>query len=298
MIQQVSVTQEAGINVSDSNLNLINDNAISLLLPFQYPPITNTYFNKKKVSGEERHLIISREELPIESLNNFSSKSIDVPDADQEEVILNYLSVEMNPTNDRPSSTSQIDANTLVVCSSPQPLIGKEEDFHSNLTEMNLKQVQEQSQDIHINIREVLLPSLAWAWIQVEIPNHRSTTNMICAENVYIAGKIHIRRSVEIDLLTGVACYSLFGAFLGLDSLNTTFSSESELSELLRCYGETKLCPGLPVSQFIGKNISQSFLGYQDGEVLRSSRCTGIEPNSNPCNNCLLLSKKVVQKKS
>jgi hypothetical protein len=289
VIQQVSVTQEEEMNGSNSHLYLVNDNTISLLLPFRFPPLTNTYFNKKKISSEEEHSTVAREELPSESLNNFSSKSIDVSDTDQEEVILNYISVEMNPTNDCPSSASLIRSNTPVVRSLPQPLMEKEEDILSNEIELNSNQAQERSQDIHVNIREVRLPSLSWAWIQVEIPNRPSTTNMICAENVYIAGKVHIRRSVEIDLLTGVACYSLFGAFLGLDSLNTTFSSESELSELLRCYGETKLCPGLPVSQFTGQKISPFSLGYQDGQVLRSSRCNGIEPNSNPCNNCLLL---------
>lgn len=283
VIREVSPTPAAEINGSNSNLNLAHDNTIALLLPFQYPPLSSTYFNKKKFS--EEHFVVVQEELPSESGNNSSSKSIDVSDADQDEIILNYLSVEMmNPSKDE--SSSQHTKNT-VHHSALQPLMEKEKAISSHLIEVNSTRSHGRSQDDHLNIREVRLPSLAWAWI--EIPNRQPKTNMICAENVYIAGKIHIRRSVEIDLLTGVACYSLFGAFVGFDSLNTTFSSESDLSELLRCYGETKLCPGLPVSQFSGKKIPTSFLGYQDGEVLRSSKCTGIDPNSNPCKNCLLL---------
>lgn len=296
MVQSVSATQAAEMNGSNSNLNLVYDNTTSLLLPFQYPPLTSTYFNKKKFSGEEEHVV--HEECPAEPVSNSSSKSIDVSDADQEEVILNYLSVEMNPSKDHKSSASQINTSTQIVRSAPQSSMGKEEAITSHLNELNSNRNQEQSQSIPINIEEVRLPSLAWAWIEIEIPNRPPKTNMICAENVYIAGKIHVRRSVEIDLLTGVACYSLFGDFVGHDSLNTTFSSESDLSELLRCYGETKLCPGLPVSQFTGQKIPPpSSLGYQDGEVLRSSTCTGIHPNSNPCKNCLLLLSRKKSKK-
>jgi hypothetical protein len=289
VIQQTTVTQAAEMNDSNSNLNLFHDTTTSLLLPFQYPPLTSTYFNKKKNSGEEEHMVVAHEELPSESVDNSSLKSIDVSDADQDEVILNYLSVEMNPTKDHQTSACQINASTPSVHSTRQHMMEKEEDVSSHLIELNSNQSQGRSQNIQINIKEIRLPSMAWAWVEVEIPNRTRTTNMICAENVYISGKIHIRRSVEIDLLAGVACYSLFGAFLGLDSLNTTFSSEFDLSELLRCYAETKLCPGLPVSQFTGQKIPPSTLGYQDGMTLRSSRCIGIEPNSKPCNNCLLL---------
>ena len=88
VIREVSPTPAAEINGSNSNLNLDHDNTIALLLPFQYPPLSSTYFNKKKFS--EEHFVVVQEELPSES-GNSSSKSIDISDADQDEIILNYL---------------------------------------------------------------------------------------------------------------------------------------------------------------------------------------------------------------
>ncbi len=228
-----------------------------------------------------------RQKLNGDSNNNAAAKSASMlgsKDDDCQEVhIVKCLVVEMNPSTTAQSRSINVRNRTPIQL---RPSSTENDISNHSVKTTQIKGHHSQRTGKPINIESVKLPSLAWSWIFVENPNSPMALRVMCAENVYIAGRIHVRRSVEIDLLNGIACFFLFGALLPLVSFKTTFSSEEELSDMLRCYGNARLCPGYPISQFLGMRIQTSLLGYQDGEVLRSSKCAGTELNSKPCIYC------------
>lgn len=141
------------------------------------------------------------------------------------------------------------------------------------------------------NIELVRLPSLAWSWVLIDDPEPLRTLisvdkKIVCTESVRTTGKIYSRRSVEFNLITGTACYSLYGVPLTNvpTSFETTFSSESDLTNILKNFNSSKLCPGFPLSKLAGIKIPSTLL--ENGEASRSPTCERVVLNSKQCVNC------------
>lgn len=155
----------------------------------------------------------------------------------------------------------------------------------------------------NINLREIRLPHLSWSWVSTGNPDNELTMdgNLFCSESVVgSTGKIYSRRSVKLNLISGAVSYYVFGVQMNCQpiSFKTTFCSENDISNLLSNFQSTKLCPGFPVPQFFGLEISSSLLGFQDEQIIRSPNCNGISPDSKPCSNCQSMENTIQKTKS
>lgn len=154
-----------------------------------------------------------------------------------------------------------------------------------------IKDTQPQAITIN-NFELVRLPSLAWSWVLIDDPEPlrilmSADKKVVCSESVRSAGKIYSRRSIEFDLLAGTACYFVYDQPLPCvpASLKATFSSENDLTNILKDFNAAKLCPGIPVSKIYGITIPSTLL-HENGQVSRSPKCDRIVLNSKQCVHC------------
>lgn len=149
------------------------------------------------------------------------------------------------------------------------------------------------------NIELVRLPSLAWSWVLIDDPEPlriliSNDKKIVCSESVRTGEKIYSRRSIEFNLLTGTASYTLYGVPLTSvpTSLETTFSSENDLTNILKNFNSAQVCPGFPLSQLGGIKIPSTLL--ENGQASRSPTCERILPlNSKQCANCQRMKRSI-----
>lgn len=158
----------------------------------------------------------------------------------------------------------------------------------------SVKHCQSQTKPaINISLGAIRLPSLAWKWFlgdsDAQAIKTSTGNNIVCSESVFSGGIIFSRRSVKLNMLTGVVCYFVYEKSLSClpDSLQTTFTSNNDISELLSNFNNTKLCSGYRASRFSSIDISnESYIQYQNGQILRSSKCRQFVSDSRPCIDC------------
>ena len=88
-------------------------------------------------------------------------------------------------------------------------------------------------------------------------------------------GKIHSRRSVEVDFTNGIIRYFLLSTLLAI--LKTAASTGEQLTEMIKSFHNSKLYLGFLVSQFPAMSIASSLLDTRMDKFTDQQNAMGFQ---------------------